>query len=98
MDRPLGSRHPDFPDTVYPVNYGYVEGVFAGDGEEQDVYILGTDKPLQRFEGTVIAVWRRLDDCEDKWVVSLDGRRYSDDEILQAIRFTEQYFRGELLR
>lgn len=25
----------------YPINYGYIEGITAPDGEEQDVYILG---------------------------------------------------------
>ena len=49
IDRPIGSRHPRFPDTQYTINYGYVEGVFAADGEQQDVYVLGTDRPLQRF-------------------------------------------------
>ena len=37
IDRPAGSRHPRYPDMIYPVNYGYVQGVFAGDGLEQDV-------------------------------------------------------------
>lgn len=27
IDRPLGSVHPDDPDMIYPVNYGYVPGV-----------------------------------------------------------------------
>lgn len=98
IDRPLGSRHPQHPDMVYPVNYGFVHGVFAGDGEEQDVYVLGTDKPIRSFEGTVIAVYHRLDDAEDKWIVSLDGTDYSDEEILEAIWFQEQYFEGELIR
>ena len=38
MDRPLGSRHPDW-DFHYPVNYGYVPGVLASDGEELDAYV-----------------------------------------------------------
>lgn len=44
VDRLLGSchpKHPKHPDICYPVNYGYVKGVMAADGEEQDVYILG---------------------------------------------------------
>ena len=98
VDRPIGSRHPRHPDMVYPVNYGFVEGVIAGDGEEQDVYVLGTDEPIRSFEGRVIAVYHRFDDVEDKWVVSLDDSDYADEEILRAIRFQEQYFEGELLR
>ena len=41
VDRPLGSFHPKYPDLYYPVNYGYIKGVMALDGEEQDAYILG---------------------------------------------------------
>ena len=41
VDRPLGSCHPKHLYICYPVNYGYVKGVMATDGEEQDVYILG---------------------------------------------------------
>lgn len=98
IDRPIGSRHPQFPDMVYPINYGYIEGVIAGDGEEQDAYVFGTDKPIDTFEGKVIAVYHRLNDVEDKWIVSLDGSNYSDDEILRSIKFQEQYYEGELIR
>ena len=34
VDRPLGSRHPEHPAMRYPVNYGYIKGVQATDGEE----------------------------------------------------------------
>ena len=63
VDRPLGSHHPKHPHIIYPINYGYVEGVLGGDGEEQDAYILGIDKPIDRFIGKVIAIYHRLNDC-----------------------------------
>ena len=96
IDRPLGSSHPRHKEMIYPINYGYVEGVFAGDGAEQDVYVFGTDKPLQTFEGKIIGVYHRLNDVEDKWIVALDDRPYTEEEILKAINFQEQYFMGEL--
>ncbi len=98
IDRPLGSCHPRFPDMIYPINYGYIEGVIAGDGQEQDAYVFGTDKAIDTFEGKVIAVYHRFNDVEDKWIVSLDGSNYSDYEILQSIQFQEQYYEGELIR
>lgn len=98
IDRPLGSRHPRFPDMIYPINYGYVDDVIAGDGQEQDVYVLGSDQPLNTFEGKVIAVYHRFNDVEDKWIVSIDSTDYTDEEILQAIHFQEQYYEGELIR
>ena len=94
----MGSAHPNDPEMIYPINYGYVEGLFAEDGAEQDVYIFGPDKPIKTFDGVVIAVYHRFNDVEDKWIVSLDGKDYSDEEIMQAIRFQEQYFEGELVR
>ena len=98
IDRPAGSRHPRYPEMVYPVNYGYVEGTIAGDGEEQDAYVLGTDEPLRTFEGIVIAVYHRFDDVEDKLIVSITEEDHTDEEILDAIRFQERFFDGELIR
>lgn len=98
VDRPLGSAHPNYADMIYPINYGYVDGVIAGDGEEQDVYIFGADKPIEKFEGRVIAVYHRTNDNEDKWIVSIDERDYTNEEILKAIYFQEQYYQGKLFR
>ena len=98
IDRPLGTSHPRHKEMIYPINYGYVDGLFAGDGAEQDVYVFGTDKPLKTFEGKIIGVYHRLNDVEDKWIVALDDTHYTDQEILDAISFQEQYFMGELYR
>ena len=56
VDRPMGSRHPRYPDLYYPINYGYISGTVAADGEEIDAYILGVDEPTDQFTGRVIAV------------------------------------------
>ena len=96
IDRPVGSAHPRHPDLIYPVNYGYVDGVLAGDGAEQDVYVFGASEPIRSFTGKVVAVWHRLNDCEDKWIVSTGGRVPERNEILRTIDFQEQYFMGEL--
>lgn len=96
IDRPLGSAHPKHPEIRYPVNYGYVDGVFAGDGAEQDVYVLGTDQPVRTFSGRVVGVYHRLNDSEDKWIVSVNGEPFCAEDILRGIDFQEQYFMGEL--
>lgn len=49
----------------------HIRGEPIPDGKAQDVYIFGTDLPLERFEGTVIAVWHCFNDTEDKQNVSL---------------------------
>ena len=38
IDRPKGSSHPEFPDSIYPLNYGYLEGTISGDGQGIDVW------------------------------------------------------------
>ena len=92
IDRPLGSRHPGYQDMIYEVNYGYVDGILGGDGEWQDAYVLGIDKAIEEFDGEVIAVIRRLNDNEEKWVVAPNGITFTDEEILRAVSFQEKYF------
>ena len=96
VDRPLGSAHPEYPDMIYPVNYGYVEGIIAPDGEEQDAYILGVDVPISSFEGTIIAIIHRKNDVEDKWVVAPDNSSFTKEEIKTLTHFQEKYFDIEI--
>lgn len=93
VDRPIGSVHPDYPEHIYPINYGYVEGIIAPDGEEQDVYIFGVDEAVDEYEGEVIAVIKREDDVEEKWVVAPKGIRFTYEEIEEAVKFQEKYFK-----
>ena len=97
MDRPLGTAHPKHPDLIYPVNYGYVPGIWAGDNDEQDVYVLGPTEPLETFDGVVIAVIHRFDDCEDKWVVAEKTGLYTADEIRERVQFQEKYYTSEII-
>lgn len=97
IDRPLGSAHPRFPDMIYPVNYGYIPGVMGGDGQEQDVYILGPDIPLSVFSGERIAVIRRRDDIEEKWVLVSPGVTVTLSEISAKVEFQERYFDSEII-
>ncbi len=97
IDRPLGSQHPKH-GYVYPVNYGFIPETTSPDGEELDVYVLGIDKPLERFSGRCIAVVHRLNDEDDKLIVVPDGVVFSDEEIRQAVYFQEQYFQSVIIR
>lgn len=97
VDRPLESYHPEYKDMYYPINYGYIEGVMAPDGEEQDAYILGVNEPVGKFTGEIIAIVYRKDDIEEKWVVVPDGVTFSKEEIRRQIHFQEQYFDSEIV-
>lgn len=96
VDRPKGSSHPVYQDLIYPLNYGFIEGIIAPDGEWQDAYIMGVENPVKEFTGHVIAVIKRLDDVEEKWVVAPQGVNFSKEEIQKQTHFQEQYFRCEI--
>ena len=97
VDRPLGSYHPVHKKLYYPVNYGYVKGILAPDGEEQDAYILGVDVPVEVYTGKVVTVIHRKDDVEDKWVVCPLDMTFTREEIMEQVKFQEQYFKSEII-
>ena len=93
VDRPIGHVHTTKGITLhYAINYGYIPGVIGGDGEEQDVYILGVNKPIEHFTGRIIAAIRRRDDNEDKLVAAPEGMAFTKEEIEEAVNFVERYF------
>lgn len=93
IDRPIGHTHVTKGITLhYTINYGFLPGIDGGDGEEQDVYILGVDVPLKTFRGKIIGAIRRRDDNEDKLVAAPEGMTFSADEIRDATWFVEKYF------
>ena len=93
VDRPIGYVHVKSGITFhYPINYGFIPGVMAGDGDEQDVYILGVDEPVEEFTGRIIGVVRRKDDNEDKLVAAPEGMAFHQGQIAEAVHFVEQYF------
>jgi inorganic pyrophosphatase len=96
IDRPLGTYHPKHRDIFYMVNYGYVAGIIAPDGEEQDAYVLGIDKPIEEFTGIVLAVIHRLNDVEDKWIVVPEETSFTKEEIIKQVDFQEKYFKIEI--
>lgn len=97
IDRPLGTKHPKH-GFEYKVNYGYIEGVKAPDGEDLDAYFLGLNEAIKSKEGVCIAIAHRRDNDDDKLIVVMDGVEMSDDEIMEAIHFQEQWFDTEIVR
>ena len=94
IDRPVGYRH---KGLIYPINYGYLPDTVAGDGEEQDAYILGISEPIQTFRGQVIGGIRRKNDIEDKLVVAPEGTVFHQGQIAEAVHFQEQYFDSHVI-
>ena len=79
IDRPRGSRHPKFPNIVYPYDYGYLEGTTGGDGEGIDVWLGSLGDSVT---GLVITVDLYKRDSEQKILVGC-----SDDEAKEICKF-----------
>jgi inorganic pyrophosphatase len=97
IDRPLGSKHPQ-QGFIYTLNYGYIPGVIAPDGENLDAYVLGVFEPVPQFEGKCIAIVQRIDDNDDKLIVVPDHRTYSDEQIQALTEFQERFFTSVIVR
>jgi inorganic pyrophosphatase len=98
IDRTIGSKHPKH-GCVYEVNYGFVPGTKAPDGEEIDAYLLGINEPVEEFTGECMAIIHRTDDDDDKLViVAKDAKDMSDEEILKAVNFQEKWFKPVVFR
>ena len=63
IDRPHGAQHPSHPSIIYPMDYGYVNGTNATDGENLDVF-RGTVRT--GLVGAIISVDHRKGDREFK--------------------------------
>jgi len=96
IDRPLGSKHPEY-GFYYPINYGYIPNTIADDGEEIDVYVLGVHEPIREYEGKVIGIIHRKDDCEDKLVVAKEISSYGKEAIKALTEFQERFFDIEII-
>ena len=96
MDRPIGTEHPKHPGLLYPINYGYIPGVYGGDGEELDVYLLGVDVPVEEYTARIIGIVHRHNDVEDKLIAAPEGMIFTAEEMTQAVHFQEEYYDSEI--
>ena len=89
IDRQLGTKHPKC-GFIYPVNYGFIKGIPAPDGDDLD--------PVKKFKGKCIAIIFRDDDDDAKLIVVPEGKEYSDSQILALTEFQEQWFKPKVVR
>ena len=64
IDRPRGSAHPRYPGFIYPLDYGYLAGTTAADGDGIDVWI--GSLPERRVTGIIATVDLLKRDAEIK--------------------------------
>ncbi len=70
IDQPRGSAHPRFPDNIYPLDYGYLEGTTSGDGQGIDVWLGSGD--ITRLSAVLISADIRKRDAELKLLLGCD--------------------------
>lgn len=81
IDRPQGARHPRYPDVIYPLDYGYLAGTTAADGQGIDVFVGSGDRT--QVDGVVCTLdWLKLD-MEIKLLLGCS---------LDEMRLIEQHF------
>lgn len=96
IDRPIRSLHPKF-HFEYELNYGFIPNTIGGDGMEIDAYIIGEEQAIKHFTGIVKAIIIRLDDDENKLVVTSKDYPLTEKEIIQKTAFQEKYFKSEII-
>lgn len=89
IDRPKGSAHPRFPDVIYPLDYGYLEGTMGGDGDGIDVWV--GSEARQQVVGVFITADLLERDAEIKVVLGC-----TRDEIATIDAFHNQATQGAL--
>ena len=66
IDRPRGITHLRYPEFVYPLDYGYLEGTVSGDGKGIDVW-RGTLKDV-KVQGVLVSLDLHKKDMEIKLI------------------------------
>lgn len=90
IDRPKGSRHPRYPDVIYPLDYGYLAETTAGDGNGIDVWLGSTGS--RSITGIVCTIDRLKRDSEIKVCIGCTA-----SELILIKQFLESSYMGCLL-
>lgn len=80
VDRPKDTPHPQYPQHIYPLDYGYLEGTTSGDGDGIDLWVgTGSDRSVVGLICTIDVLKR---DMEIKLLIGC-----SHDEIARVQAF-----------
>jgi inorganic pyrophosphatase len=83
IDRPKGSRHPHFPDIIYPLDYGYLDSTISSDGSGIDVWIGASG--TRDLSAVILTVNLHKRDAEIKILLGC-----TEDEIQGILAFHNQ--------
>ena len=93
IDRQKGTSHPRFPDFVYQVDYGYLDGTSSMDQEGIDVWV--GSEPDRKVDAMICIVDRLKRDSEIKILIGC-----TEEEKLSVYRAHNetQYMKGIMIR
>ena len=91
IDRPRGTAHPRYPDFIYPVDYGYLEGTASMDGGGIDVWL--GESGDRTLDAILVTVDAHKKDSEVKLLLGCSEEE--QDSIYQAMN--EKGMRGMLI-
>ncbi len=92
IDRPKGSRHPKYPELIYPVDYGYLENTSSMDGGGIDVW-QGTDG--NAVDAIICIVDLLKKDSEIKILI---GCSEEEKEIVMQFHNGSEFMKGAMIR
>lgn len=93
IDRPKGTVHPNYPDFLYEVDYGYLKNTTSMDGGGIDVW-LGSEKS-KKIDAIMCIVDLMKRDSEIKVLI---GCTEEEKEIVYKTHNQTQYMKGILIR
>jgi len=93
IDRPKGTAHPKYPDFIYPLDYGYLDGTSSMDGGGIDVW-RGSDAKC-RIDAVMCIVDTLEKDSEIKILI---GCTEEEKAIVYSIHNESPMMKGIMLR
>ena len=73
IDRPKGSPHPRYPEVIYPLDYGYLEGTTSADGDGTDVWLGSLNTIAKTLTGILCTFDTLKHDAEIKLLIGCTG-------------------------
>ena len=93
IDRPKGTVHPNYPDFLFRVDYGYLKGTSSMDGKEIDVW-RGSD-PVEYIDAIICTVDLTKRDSEIKILI---GCNEEEKEKIYQTHNSSKYMKGIMIR
>ena len=92
IDRPKGSVHPEYPDFVYKIDYGYLKDTSSMDGGGIDVWVGSGDKKIDAIM-CIVDLMKR-----DSEIKILIGCTEEEKQMIYQTHNETEYMKGILIR